>query len=111
MRLKLSLFGLLLGCFLIGFAENAAAQNTRSQDWKRYELGQGNFSVLLPSQPKEHFTPSPPGAEVSIEVYIYSVTLDGGAFVAQYSILGEAALKWSESGKASFYQGVWGRSS
>ncbi len=107
MRLKLSLFGLLLGCFLIGFAENAAAQNTRNQEWKRYELGQGNFSVLLPSQPKEHFTPSPPGAAVPIEVYIYSVTLDDGAFVAQYSILGEAALKWSESSKGSFYQGVW----
>ena len=42
-----------------------------------------------------------------IEVYIYAVTLEDGAFVAQYSILGEAALKWSESSKGSFYQGVW----
>ena len=107
MRSKLSLVALLLVCFLIGFAENGEAQNTTNQNWKRYELGQGNFSVLLPSQPKEQFTPSPPGAEVPIEVYLYSVTLDGGAFVAQYSILGEAALKWSESSKGSFYQGVW----
>lgn len=107
MRLKLSLFGLLLGCLLIGFAENAEAQNTPNQNWKRYELGQGNFSVLLPSQPKEQFTPSPPNAAVSVEVYIYSVASDGGAFVAQYSLLGEAALKWSEATKGSFYQSVW----
>jgi len=75
MRLKLSLLGLLLGCFLIGFAENAEAQNTGNQAWKRYELGKGNFSVLLPSQPKEHFTPSPPNAAVPIEVYIYPVLM------------------------------------
>lgn len=107
MRLKLSRFGLLLGCLLIGFAENAGAENLRNQAWKRYELGRGNFSVLLPSQPKEHFTPSPPNAAVPIEVYIYSATSDDGTFIAQYSILGEAALKWSESTKGSFYQGVW----
>ncbi len=107
MRLRQSVFGLFICCFLIGFAENAEAQNTRNQAWKRYELGQGNFSVLLPSQPKEHFTPSPPNAVVPIEVYIYSVTADDGTYLAQYSILSEAALKWSESTKGSFYQGVW----
>ena len=107
MRVKLNLFGLLLGCLLIGCAANAEAQNTRSEEWKRYELGQGNFNVLLPRQPNEQFTPSPPNAPVPVEVYIYSVTLDDGAFVAQYSLFGEAALEWSDGAKGAFYQSVW----
>lgn len=107
MRLKVCLLGLLIGCCLAGFAFDAQAQTAGVNEWKRYELGKGNFSVLFPSQPKEEFTPSPPNLLVPIDLYIYSVETEGGSFVAQYSLMGPAAEKWAESSKENFYAGVW----
>ncbi|HET6669714.1 MAG TPA: hypothetical protein VFH15_05730 [Pyrinomonadaceae bacterium] len=107
LRLKPPLIGLMLGCFLIGFAATAGAQNTAGDEWKRYELGKGNFSVLLPEQPKEQFTPSPADAAVPIDIYSYAVVLKEGSYVAQYCLLGEVALNWAEATIDSFYDGVW----
>lgn len=107
LRLKPRLIGLMLGCFLTAFATTAGAQNTPGDEWKRYELGKGNFSVRLPEQPKEQFTPSPVDAAVPIDVYTYAVLLEEGGYVAQYCLLGEVALSWNEDTKNSFYDGVW----
>lgn len=107
MKSKISLIGLLLSCCLAGFSFKAQAQSSSSVEWKRYELGKGNFSVLFPSQPKEESTPSPRNGAVPIDLYTYSVTTDEGVLIAQYSVLGEAALTWSESAIESFYDGVW----
>ena len=105
MRLRLSLKSLLIACCLAGFAFNVQAQDAR--EWKRYELGKGNFSVLFPSQPKEDFQPSPANMLVPIDLYIYSVETEQGSFVAQYSLLGAVAEKWAETTKGAFYDGVW----
>ena len=105
MRLRLSLKSLLIACCLAGFAFNAQAQD--GKEWKRYELGKGNFSVLFPSQPKEDFQPSPASMLVPIDLYIYSVETEQGSFVAQYSLLGAVAEKWAETTKGAFYDGVW----
>ena len=107
MRLRIFLIGLLLGGCLAGFAFNAQAQTAGANEWKRYELGKGNFSVLLPRQPKEEFTPSPSGLLVPIDSYLYSVELEEGSFIAQYSVMGPAAEKWADSAKENFYNGVW----
>lgn len=107
MNLKTLLIGLLLGCFLSGFAVKAEAQDTAGAEWKRYELGNGNLSVLLPEQPKEHFTPSRADAGVPLEARTYVVLLQQGSYVAQYCLLGEVALGWNEATKNSFYDGVW----
>jgi hypothetical protein len=98
---------LLISCCLAGFAFNAQAQTAGANEWKRYELGKGNFSVLFPSQPKEDFQPSPANALVPIDLYIYSVETEQGSFVAQYSLLGPVAEKWAETTKEFFYDGVW----
>lgn len=107
MRLKVCLMGLLISCCLAAFAFNAQAQTAGAVEWKRYELGKGNFSVLFPSQPKEDFTPSPADMLVPIDLYIYSVETEQGSFVAQYSLLGAVAEKWVETTKEAFYDGVW----
>lgn len=106
-RLKQMLVGLLLGCFLIGLAVCAQAQNTAADQWKRYELGKGNFSVRLPGQPKEQFNPSPIDAPVPIDVYTYAVLRQEGGYIAQYCLLGEVVLSWNEATRNSFYDGVW----
>jgi len=75
--------------------------------WQRYELGKGTFSVLLPGKSGEEFKSAPSSIGISVDVYIYSVSTEEGAFVAQYSILGAEAEKWLESSREAYYAGVW----
>ncbi len=77
-----------------------------ASEWKRYELGKGTFTALLPAKPSEEFKPSPPGADVPIDLYLYFVSTPNGVFGAQYAFLGEAAENWAVDATA-FYDGVW----
>ena len=76
--------------------------------WQRYELGKGSFSVLLPGKPVEEFRSVPPSLlGVSASTYVYGVTTEKGVYVAQYSLLGAAAEKWSDERREVHYNGVW----
>lgn len=106
-RLKRYFIGLFISCCLAGFAFNAQAQVAGANEWKRYELGKGNFSVLFPGQPKEEFKPSTSDAQIPIDMWVSLLDTEEGSFVAQYCVLGEAAEKWAESTKEHFYTGFW----
>lgn len=111
MRLKTYLNGLLVICCLAGFAVHARAQSkeggTGVNQWQRYELGNGTFSVLLPAKPKEEHKTAPPELGLSVDLYTYSAETQSGAFVVQYGLLGKAAEQWKESAAESFYNGLW----
>lgn len=111
MKIKITLTGLLLGCLAACLSLNAYAQSGTSKpapvEWKRYELGNGSFSVLLPGKPTEEFKRSPPDLEVPVDTYIYSVEAKEGVFVVQYSRMGEVAQTWSEAAVEAFYNGLW----
>ena len=75
-------------------------------EWKRYELGRGAFSILLPTKPAEEFKESTnPDAPVSM--YIYSSPTNGGAYVVQYITLSKEAENWSQANVEAYYKGVW----
>ena len=103
--MKPSRLALLL--LLAGLALSVQAQTPATTEWKRYELGQGNFSVVLPSQPKEELESAPSSVGIPIDLYTYAVGTEAASFVAQYGVLGEGAEKWSESAKEYFHNGVW----
>lgn len=108
MKLRISVIVLLIGVWMLGVAFNTQAQSDAgANEWKRYELGKGNFSALFPGQPKEEFKASPPSLEVQMDLHIYSVGTGEGSFVAQYGLMGAAAGKLPETAKQSFYDGVW----
>lgn len=107
MRLKTFRVTLLISCCLAGLAVSVQAQSAGQYNWKRYEIGKGKLSALFPGPPKEEFRPSAPDMIVSSDAYIYSVRAAGASFVAQYTILGEAAEEWSEGSREIFYEGVW----
>lgn len=111
MKIKMTLTGLLLGCLAACLSLPVQAQSGTGKpapvEWKRYELGNGTISVLLPGKPVEEFKRSPPNMEVPVDTYIYSVEVKEGVFVAQYSRLGEVAATWSEATVEAFYNGHW----
>jgi hypothetical protein len=112
MKIKMILMGLLLGCLAASLSLPVHAQSGTGTpapvEWKRYELGNGTISVLLPGKPTEEFKRSPPELEVPVDSYVYSAEVKDGVFVAQYSRLGEVAETWPEAAVEAFYNGQWG---
>ncbi len=104
MSLKFCRLALLL--LLASVALNVRAQSA-TPEWKRYELGQGNFSVLLPREPREETPPTPASVGLKIESHIYSTGGPEGSFVAQYNLLGEPAASWSAAAREVFQDSVW----
>lgn len=110
MKLRLIFINTLIFiCVLLSAFSIQAQSATGSQtaaEWKRYELGKGAFSVLLPVKPVEEFKSSTnPVAPVSM--YTYASPTQDGAYVAQYNILGEDAENWSQATIEAYYKGVW----
>lgn len=101
----------LLYLIIFAFALSAQAQSADvtagDGAWRRYELGKGTFSVLLPGKPSEEFQSAPSSIGIPVDVYIYSVSTEKGAFVSQYSLLGAEAEKWLESTREAYYGGIW----
>lgn len=91
---------------LIGFGFNGHSQTAVRNEWKRYELGKGNFSVLLPGEPKETFLPAEPADLIKINCHLYTVEPADGSLVASYCTMDESALKWTKANAASFYDGI-----
>jgi len=103
-NLKLCRLALLL--LLASVAFHVKAQSSTSE-WKRYELGQGNFSVLFPREPREENPTAPASVGLKIESHIYSTGGPEGTFVAQYNLLGEPAAAWSAAAREIFQDSVW----
>ena len=104
MNLKFCRIALVL--LLAGVAFDVKAQSGPAE-WKRFELGKGNFSVLFPSEPKEDITSAPPSVGLAIDSYIYAASGANGSFVAQYNLLGEPAAGWTDATREIFLNGVW----
>lgn len=111
MKLRTNLIHKLLCLSVLAFAVSAQAQNRTdnpsSGQWRRYELGKGAFSVLLPVEPKEDFrsTSTPDG--LNVDMYSYGVATEHGIYAAQYGLLEPAAENWSEGARENYYSGVW----
>lgn len=107
---KISLAGLLItyclaGAALLGLAQDKAAQSA-TREWKRYDLGVGAFSVLLPNKPAD----APPAPDVAKEVgefYSYLVTTDEAVFGATRAFLPEVAERWVAGSDEPYYEGFW----
>jgi hypothetical protein len=107
---KISLAGFvigycLVGAALLGLAQDKAADSAK-QEWKRYDLGVGAFSVLLPDKPTD-VPPSPDIAKDLGEFYVYSVTTDEAIFITTRAFLPEAAERWAAGADEPYYEGFW----
>jgi hypothetical protein len=83
-------------------AQQPAASPT-PEEWQRYELGNGAYSVLLPSKPNEVKNPSTP--EVS-EMWVATVSASNYIFVSQYAKF-TVSVTQSPDLIATFYDGAW----
>jgi hypothetical protein len=91
---------------LIGLAFNIQGQTPAQNEWKRYELGKGNFSVLLPSEPKETFLPAEPNDLIKINCHLYTAEPPDGSLVASYCAMDQSASQWTKANTDSFYDGI-----
>ena len=80
---------------------------TAIKEWKRYNLGNGRLSVLLPDDPEEQVDEQTPTAGLTLKSHTYTTNVKQGSYGVTCFILSEAADKWSESAVESFYNGVW----
>ena len=104
MGLKFCRAALLL--LLASVAFRVEAQSPAAE-WKRYELGQGNFSVLFPREPREETPKAPASVPLKIDSHIYSTGGPEGTFVAQYNLLGQPAAAWTEASREVFLDSIW----
>jgi len=91
---------------LIGFGSNGQSQTAVRNEWKRYELGKGNFSVLLPSDPKETFLLAEPADLIKINCHLYTAEPEDGSLVASHCTMDDSASKWTKANTDSFYDGI-----
>ncbi len=111
MRLKEALIRLLIFFSILGWTCVVCAQGNAEakavKDWKRYHLGDGLYSILLPGEPDEKIDEQTPVSGFSYKSYIYTVTVEKELFAVSHSLLPDAADKWSEGAVESFYNGIW----
>jgi len=98
----------IVNCLLsVGFCCSAQTSSAAIvNEWKRYELSTGAFSVLLPREPVEMRLP-PQSTTVPLDQYSYSVVTDKAMFITTRTLIGVAAEKWSATADAAFYDGFW----
>ena len=100
----------ILYCLLsVGFSclAQTSSPAVAVNEWKRYELSTGAFSVLLPGQPVEMHLPPPATMVVPLDQYSYSVVTDKGMFITTRTLIGTAAERWSSAADAAYYDGFW----
>ena len=95
----------LVGAAPVGVAQDKAGEGA-TQEWKRYELGVGAFSVLLPGKPADA-PPSLALAKEGGESYAYLVITDEAMFVTSRALLPEAAQRWAAGADEPYYDGFW----
>lgn len=107
-----------LVCLLIFFSISGWASVVRAQEgsnaetkavkeWKRYYLGKGQMSVLLPVDPLEDLVEKTLEAGLVIKSYVYTANVKPGAYVLSHVVLPEEAEKWSGNILEIFYNSAW----
>ncbi len=85
-----------------------AASTPPLANWKRYELGGGSFSIMLPAQPQEEIRSRKFGDTKNVTVTYYKAENDGGF----YLLMSVADLPYSaelmpRAYRETFYSGLW----
>ncbi len=106
-RFKFKLGGLWVCWVLIGLVFNVHGQTAIKNHWKRHELGNGNLSVLLPTEPSRKSVPAIPEAVIKVSCEIFTVEWADGSFVVSYCTIDESSVAWTEANKDRFYDGIW----
>ena len=111
MHLKSILIAGLICLIALALASTSQAQTTANSatpvEWKRYELGSGTFSILLPGKPVEQIKSAKITPTLSVQMRLYAVSVGQGAYITQYNLLSEEAEGWTANQIEVFYNGVW----